>query len=189
MNYNYVIVFLLVSLSVLQSSLISTGRKSYKPPINNTITWMSWQEGVALHKKSPKKLMIYIYTDWSAWNKRMEDSTMVNGAVIKNLTQNFHCIKLNAETRDDIEYNGHTFKFFQPTDAAGKPNGRGWHELADALLDGGKEYPSMVYFDEEMNMIMQSPGFKEPTRLLHELAFVAGNIYETQSWNDYIKQK
>jgi hypothetical protein len=56
----------------------------------------------------------------------MENSTLKK-PVIKELNENFYFISFDAETKQDITFNNHTFRF--------KPTGTntGIHELATAL--------------------------------------------------------
>ena len=151
---------------------------------NSTIKWLSWQEAVELNKKNPKKLFVFVYAKWDGWSKKM-DSTMLDKNVTDYLTQNFYCIKLDAETTEDIVYKGNTFKFVKSDQPAGKMQSPGVHELAYALLDGHMGYPTMAYLNDKMERILLSPGYKKPMELMPELEFVQKEIYLTQSWENY----
>ena len=131
------------------------------------IQWLDWNAAVAARKTEPKPLIIDVYTDWCGWCKRMDATTFKEPEVAAYIAKNFYAVKLNAEQRADINYDGHTFSYV-------RSNGRGYHELAQSLLDGRLEYPNFVYFNERMERVMISPGYKEPDALMKELKYVMG---------------
>ena len=131
------------------------------------INWMSWDQAVTANKESAKPLIIDVYTDWCGWCKRMDATTFKDPRVAEYVNANFYAVKLDAEQKGDIVYDGTTFSFQQQ----GK---RGVHTLAASLLDGRLSYPSIVYFNGKMERTMISPGFKDAEALLAELKRAAG---------------
>ncbi len=146
------------------------------------VNWLTWQEAVSLNKENPKKIFIDVYTDWCGWCKRMDASTFSDPKVVKYLKDNFYAVKFDAEQKEDIEFNGHTFTFI-------KRGRRGVHTLAAALLDGRLGYPSVVYLNEKFERIATSPGYKGADAILKELTFAAEEHYKTSSWEEYFKTK
>jgi len=151
---------------------------SFNNPVEEKINWVSWEEAVELNKKNPKKLFVDVYTDWCGWCKRMDKSTFTDPEIVKYMNENFIAIKFNAEQKEDITWNGNTFKFV-------KSGRRGAHELANALLNGRLGYPSFVLLDEDFARIMISPGFKKPEQLEKELIFAHEEKYKETNWEDY----
>lgn len=147
-----------------------------------SIQWYTWEEAVELNKENPKKIVIDLYTDWCGWCKVMDKKTFSDKEVIKYVNENFYPIKFNAEQKEKIEFNGHTFKFINQ-------GRRGVHELAYSLLDGRLGYPSMVYLNEKMERIIISPGFKDAGKMMQELTFIAEEVYNEKSWEDYMAGK
>lgn len=135
-----------------------------------TITWYTWDQAIELNKQEPRKLFIDLYTDWCGWCKRMDASTFKDPAVVKHLNENYYPIKFDAEQKEDVLYNSHTFKFI----AQGR---RGVHELAYSLLEGQLSYPSYVYMDEQVRRITISKGFKEAPAMIKELEYITGESY------------
>ncbi len=146
------------------------------------LKWYTWEEAAALNKTKPRKIFVDVYTDWCGWCKRMDKSTFVEEKVAAYLAANFYPVKLNAEQREDILFNGETFKFVETG------NGKGVNTLAYALLDGKMGYPSMVYLNEKYERIMISPGYKEAPDMLKELKFAAEDKYKTTDWETYRNQ-
>jgi thioredoxin-related protein len=154
------------------------------PELSETeeLVWHSWEEAVELAKKDKKKILVDVYTDWCGWCKRMDKATFTNEDIITYLNKHFYAVKLDAEQKEDIIFDGYTFKF--------KPQGRrGAHELAIQLLDGRMSYPSLVYLTGDFEIISRSPGYKAPDALLKELTYIGGEHYTNTSWQDYSKSK
>lgn len=147
---------------------------------DTSVRWLSWNQAMILNKTKPKKIMIDLYTEWCGWCKRMDASTFKDSSVVDYINKNFYAVKFDAEQRDSIIFNDHTFKFI--------PQGnRGVHELANSLLDGNLGYPSIVYLTSTMERIMISPGYKPSESLLKEMKYAYEDLYEKIKWEDYQK--
>jgi thioredoxin-related protein len=142
------------------------------------LKWYTWEEAVELNKTKPKKIFVDVYTDWCGWCKRMDKATFNDPSVAAYLTANFYPVKLNAEQKADIKFNGETFKYVDN-------GGRGIHTLAYSLLDGKLGYPTVVYLNEKYERIMISPGYKEPADMIKELKFAAEEHYNKTTWEQY----
>ncbi len=153
--------------------------KHTSAPPADTLKWYTWEEATELNKTAPKKIFVDVYTDWCGWCKRMDKSTFVDSSVVAYLSANFYPVKLNAEQKADIQFNGQTFKYVD------SGNGRGVHTLAYSLLDGNLGYPSYVYLNEKFERIMISPGYKEPKDIMKEFKFAAEEQYNKTTWDKY----
>lgn len=146
------------------------------------VKWLTWQEAVELNKTQPKKMLVDVYTDWCGWCKVMDKETFPNAEVAEYLNKNFHCIKLDAEMKETIEFNGHKFEHIAGTGRGGV------HTLAYSLLDGNMSYPTIVYLTEKFERVVISPGYKKPNQIMPELKFTAEEIYKTKSFEQYVAQ-
>ena len=144
------------------------------------INWISWEEAVQLSQTDaqPKKIFVDVYTDWCGWCKKMDKNTFQNPEVSKYMQDNFYMVKMNAEGKDPIEYQGKTFKFV--------PSGRrGYHELAAALLQGRMSYPTVVFLDEQLNMLSPVPGYQQVEPFMQIAKYFGENIYKDKDWQSY----
>ncbi len=142
------------------------------------IQWYTWEEAIKASEDHPKKLFIDVYTDWCGWCKRMDKTTFSDKEVADYINANFYPVKLDAEQKEDIVYQGHTFKFVN----AGR---RGVHTLAYSLLDGKLGYPAYVYMDENQALITVSPGYKTIDVLMQELQYIGEGHYKDMKFEEY----
>ncbi len=169
-----------LTLITLAMAGLTSFRSKPQPPATEPMRWHTWEEAVELNKSNPKKIFVDVYTDWCGWCKKMDKSTFVDPAVMEYMSTNFYPVKLNAEQKDDIAFNGEVFKYVA--------NGsRGVHTLAYSLLDGQMSYPSFVTLNEKFERIMVSPGYKEAPDMLKELKFSAEEHYSKTTWEEYQK--
>lgn len=148
------------------------------------IKWMSFEEAVQQLKKDKaagkagKKIFIDIYTDWCGWCKRMDKETFQKPHIASYLTKHFYPVKLDAEQKEIIEFAGRTFKFV--------PNGRrGYHEFAAALLEGKMQYPTVVFLNEEVQLMQRIPGYLDVPTFDAILHYLAEENYNDTPWGDY----
>ena len=144
------------------------------------INWLSWDQAVAKAQsdENPKKIFIDVYTDWCGWCKKMDKDTFQNPEVALYMNQNFYMVKLDGEGKEPIEFRGKTYKYV--------PSGRrGYHELAAALLNGRLSYPTVVFMDEDLNLLSPVPGYQKPAPFLNIARYFGDNIYKEKDWQTY----
>ena len=155
------------------------------PPITvEKIKWLSWAEAAELNKKTPKKILVDVYTSWCGWCKVMDKQTFTNDTIADYLNKYYYCVKLDAEGHDTIRFDNKDFVFISPEKGGGR---NGVHTLAYALLDGNMGYPSIVYLTEKYERTAISPGYKTPEKLLPELRFTVEEAFKTQTFENYLK--
>jgi thioredoxin-related protein len=147
---------------------------------SKTINWLTIEEAEEANKKEPRKIIVDVYTDWCGWCKKMDKSTFQNEKIAEYVNANFYAVKFNAEQRDSLVFRNSKFKFV----SQGK---RGYHELAAALLQGKMSYPSIVYLDEELNMIQPIPGYMDAKQFETVINYFAGNHHKDTAFDAYQK--
>ncbi|MBT8178536.1 MAG: DUF255 domain-containing protein [Eudoraea sp.] len=147
------------------------------------VQWMTWEEAtnLATTEENPKKIFVDVYTDWCGWCKKMDKDTFQNAEVAAYMSKNFYMVKLDGEGKEPITYKGKTFKFV--------PSGKkGYHQLALALLQGRLSYPTVVFLDENLNMLSPVPGYQKPKPFLNIARYFGDNIYLKKDWKTYSGQ-
>ncbi len=179
MRTNYIMrkqnLFLLCLVSAIALGISTAFRD--KPAASN-VQWLTFEEAVERSKTEKKKIFIDVYTNWCGWCKVMDKNTFNNPKIAEYLNENFYPVKFNAEQREEIVFRDHTFKFISS-------GGRGVHELAASLLNNKLSYPTVVFLDEDFNMIQPLPGYQKPQQFEKIVKFIGGDHFRSTSWKDW----
>jgi len=148
----------------------------------NKINWISFEEAIALNKETPKKIIVDVYTDWCGWCKRMDATTFKNPVIVDYIQKNYWAVKLDAERTDTVVLGEQIFV---------NPNAnarRSAHQLAIALLNGKMTYPSIVYLDENIELMHPAiAGFQKPESLEQIIKYFGEEAYKSIPWDEYQK--
>ena len=131
------------------------------------LQWHTIEDLKDLQKKSPKLVIVDVYTDWCRWCKVMDKQTFTDPALIKHLSSNYHMVKFNAENKSSLTFKGKTYDFVQ----SGR---RGYNELAAELCQGRLSYPSFVVLDRDLNRMGIVSGFKQAPKFREALDQIGG---------------
>jgi thioredoxin-related protein len=145
------------------------------------VKWMTFEEALKKSKTAKRPVFVDVYTDWCGWCKVMDKNTFSDPEVAKLLNEKFYAVKFNGEQKEDIVFDGTTFKFV--------PSGRnGYHQLAAALLNNQLSYPTVVFLDEDFKMIQPLAGYRQAPEF-HKIAqFIGDGYYKTVKWDDWQNQ-
>jgi len=144
------------------------------------VKWYTFEEAVKLVQKEPRKLFIDVYTDWCGWCKRMDENTFSHPVIAEYLNTHFYAVKFNAESTDPVKFGGKTY--------INEGNGnRHSHQLAILLLQGRMSYPSVVYMNEDLQLLTAVAGYMEPKAMEPILNYIATDKYKTVEWNEFQK--
>ena len=150
-----------------------------------TVNWMTVDEVAKAQKKEPRKVLIDVYTTWCGPCKMMDANTFTNKDVVDYINKNYYAVKFNAESEEAVTFKGQTF-----TNPNFNPNARGRngvHQFTQALRVSA--YPTIVYLDEELNMIAPIKGYQTPPQIELYLKFFHSDAYKTvesqEDWEAY----
>ena len=142
------------------------------------VKWYSFEEAVALSKKEKKQIFIDVYTTWCGPCKMMDKFTFNDPEVAKVLNENFYPVKLDAEQKADIKFDGNTFKFV--------PNGAsGYHQLAAAILNNKLQYPSIVFMTEDFKILQTLAGYRKAPEFHMIVQFIGEGHYKKMKWEQW----
>ena len=142
------------------------------------VKWMSFEEAVQRSKTEKRKIFIDVYTDWCGWCKVMDKNTFSEPHVAQILNEKFYPVKFDAEQKEDIVFNGTTFKFV--------PYGnKGTHQLAMALLNNQLAYPTVVFLDEDFRMIQPLQGYQKTEEFHKIITFIGEDHFKKMKWADW----
>ena len=159
------IVLLLLMAAVL---LIQESRAGEK----NQLRWMTFNDGIAEAKKTGKKVMIDVYTDWCGWCRKMDKDTYADGGIADYLNKKYVAIKLDAESGNKLQYRG---KSYTEQDLAGE--------------FGISGYPSIIFLKDDGEPITVYPGYADPAKFRIVLSYIADDHYKTTKFQDFLNRK
>lgn len=151
------------------------------------LKWYSLDEALELNKTTPKKLLVDVYTKWCGPCKMMMSYTFTDSIIIKTVDKYFYPVKFNAEGNDSIVFNDSLFTnpSYDPLRTAGR-NGTHQFTMYIAPVNGQVAYPTIVYFDEELNYIQGIQGLLYANQLEPILKFFGTNSYKSIDWETYL---
>ena len=145
------------------------------------IKWMTLEEALALQKKSPKKIMMDVYTSWCGPCKMLDKNTFHNPDVVEYVNQYYYAVKFNAEGNSTVNFNGNTFT--NPNYKEELANRRnGTHQFTQYL--NVSAYPTVVYFDEKGALIFPIVGYQTPQQIELYLKLFGEDKYKSMKTQD-----
>lgn len=114
-------------------TIFSCAQKPAAP--GEKLQWMTLDQVMANMQKEKRPVLIDLYTDWCGWCKVMDKKTYTNKNVTAYVQQKFYPVKVDAETRKSISWNGRTYNF----NSNYKTN-----DFAVYLTNGQLSYPTTV---------------------------------------------
>jgi len=73
------------------------------------INWISFEQLEDSLNVKPKKVLISFYADWCSYCKKMDKVAYQDEKVISILNKDYYAVKMNAESRDTIVFEGKKF--------------------------------------------------------------------------------
>lgn len=152
------------------------------------IKWVTLEEAIELQKKTPKKIMMDVYTNWCGPCKMLDRNTFHNADVVAFVNKNYYAVKFNAEGNGDIAFKGKTYSNpgYNPANANRRNS---VHQLSRYLQVNA--YPTIVFFDEKADVIAPIKGYQKPTQLELYLKLFKSDAYKTmdtqEKFTEYAK--
>lgn len=168
MNKSYLILLLFFGLTTM---MVGQGR----------VNWLTWEQAVEKNAVEKRKILVDVYTDWCGWCKKMEASTFSTEWIADYINENYYPVKFNAEQKEEINHNGKSYKYISNFGR------RGYHELAAEIMNGRMSYPTIVFIDENVNVIQPIPGFQDAKTFEMIMVYFAENHYKNVPWQKFTR--
>jgi thioredoxin-related protein len=147
-----------------------------------SVDWMTMDEALEAQKSEPKKILVKFYTDWCPNCKWMNEHSFAQPKIAQFINENYYPVAFNAEGTEVVHYKGAVYD--NPRATNGR---RSSHEFAGMLRVN--EYPTLVFFDEQGNIINPVPGRMGPKKLEIYITMLAGSVYKDittmKRWEEY----
>ncbi|WP_047420007.1 thioredoxin family protein [Cellulophaga sp. Hel_I_12] len=131
------------------------------------IKWLTFEQLEDSLALKPKKVFVDFYADWCVYCKKMDEAAYKNVEVIKILTTEYYAVKMNAESRDTIIFDGQAYR----NTAYGKKRNP-VHEIP--LLLASREgipfsLPAILLFDKNFQITKRYFEYISPKKMLNLL--------------------
>lgn len=156
----------------------SNTRRTVKKQDTAKINWMTMEQALEKSKIEKKKIFIDVYTDWCGWCKRMDSTTFVAPAVANYINERYYPVKFNAEQQQDIIFKDKTYHF-KRTGAGG------CHELVLEWVNNTLKYPTIIFLDENQNLIQPLPGYQEAPKMEAIIRYFGDDYHKKTPWESF----
>lgn len=118
----------------------------------------------SLQQLKPKKVFVFIYTNWCSYCKTMDELVFKDKAVAKLLNEEYYFVRLDAEEKLPIMYQGQKFEY---------KASKGFHELAIALGNnkGKLSFPTTCILNSQNEILYQHHELIKTKELLFVLNY------------------
>ena len=160
----------LLSIIIILISVSSFAQEKIEP---SPVIWYNIEQAMEMSKTTPKPILIDVYTDWCGWCVKMMKTTFTNPSIANYINTNFYPVRLDAETKDTINYNGKQYVNKGKT-----------HDLAIELLDKRTSYPTIIFLDRTGKKY-NIPGYLDIKSIEPLLIYFAEDLNKSVNYQDF----
>lgn len=146
------------------------------PAEKEKINWMNLTEAQQKVKTEDKPVLIDLFTDWCYWCKVMDKKTYSNEKVIRYINEHFYPVKLDAETKMELSWNGKKYFF----DKDNKIN-----NFALYVTDGQPGFPTTVIFPDVNKGPAPISGYMSVKEIEGILKYFGEGNYKKESFEKF----
>jgi thioredoxin-related protein len=143
------------------------------------LNWLKPKEAFNNQTSAKKKTLVLIHTDWCNACKVEMRTDFSDTLTKKYLSEKFNIVDFDPQITDTITFKGQTYVNPRSPQMP-------FHQLAVALCRNSITLPSLVFMDEQMNVIDAVPFYITPQVLKNIATFYGDDVYKTKSWNDFM---
>lgn len=155
-----------------------------RPKDNTKVHWMTWEEVQLAQEVEPRKVFVDVYTEWCGPCKLLNKNTFTNPVIIASLNNQYYPVKFNAQHEGPITFKGQVLQNPDYDPVKGQRRRNGVHELARGMQV--RAYPTLVFMNENLEMIQGVPGYKTPQQLEPMLSYLGSNAPNEQPYDQWM---
>jgi thioredoxin-related protein len=147
-------------------------------PKKDKVQWLTIEELHDAYLKNPKPILVDVYTSWCGWCKVMDKETYNNEKVADYINEHYYAVKLDAELKDSLEWNGKKYGYNKEEDV---------NELASYFTYGQMSFPSTVFLTDLNAQPEPLSGYLKVKEIETPLKFFGEGAYKNQNLPDFDK--
>jgi thioredoxin-related protein len=146
--------------------------------VKEKIHWLTIEEVNLRLKNEQKPVLIDLYTNWCVWCKVMDKRTYSNAKVARYINEHFYPVKINAESKEDINWNGKKYSY----DANNKLN-----SFAFYVTENQPSFPATIIFPDVDTRPAPVYGLLSPRELEKVVKYFGEGNYKMESFQEFSK--
>lgn len=151
---------------------------AFVPVKKDKVEWLTVAELQVAYSKNPKPILVDVYTDWCGWCKVMDRETYSNDNVADYINEHYYAVKLNAEQKETIEWNGKKYNY----DKRNKVN-----QLAVYLTGGQLSFPTTIFLTDLNARPAPISGYLKIREIEAPLKYFGEGAYKIQKFQEFNK--
>lgn len=169
MTRSPLLLFLSMLLAVPASVGCAQSGTSAPAPESDAPNWVSFGSALDVAEADSQKIMVFVYTDWCGFCRRMNETTFKDHAVLSYLGEKFASVRINAESSAEVELPEQTVS-----------------EAQVAMALGASGFPTIIFMEADGRYITRLPGYVDPENYLEILTFIGENHYRDESFDEHL---
>ncbi len=134
----------------------------------NEIEWLSIVEAQEKSESDGRPLFIFVEAEWCGICKRMMNSVFPESTITRLLTNNFHPVLIDLDSRETILFNGEVMT-----------------ERDFAKMMQVQQTPTTIFIDENGEVLGRQPGFMDTDELEKLLKYVLSDSFEVVPFSEF----
>ena len=151
--------FIRICLGVMLSFLFLASAATASSVPSGSINWLTYDEAQKQGQDQSRKYLLYFYTDWCTYCRKLEQNTFVDKEVAAYVNQNFIPVRINSEQMPKI--------------------------AARYRING---VPNLRFLTSKGEDIAHWPGYIEAARFLPLLKYIQTDSYIKMGYSEFLKQ-
>jgi thioredoxin-related protein len=123
-----------------------------------------------------KKLLVYLWTEWSGLCRVLENNALRDPRVVQLIRDEYIPVAMKGDAREDLWFQGEKYAYIEEDLI---------HGLAYILMNGKTEFPTLVVMNRHGQVLSPIVGLTPPDRLAKILKYYASGIYITNTWEEF----